>query len=164
MMKKTLLYILNTPSNLRGDKGALKTLIYMFILSLTLGSCTRNHGDIGPWFGTWHVESITRGGDNYQYIGPIDFEGDYFFQFQSKVFRVSLVTDRDKVVESFGTWEENDGKMTINFPDPSVFYIEMPGLEAHNDFTVATTSSREITFTKTDATGTTFAYRLKKQP
>lgn len=125
---------------------------------LALGSCTRNHGDIGPWFGTWHVESITAGGS------PISVEGDYFFQFQSKVFRVSLVTDRDKLVESFGTWEENDGKMTISFPDPSVFYIEMPGLETHNDFTVTTTSSKEVTFTKTDATGITFAYHLKRQP
>ena len=125
---------------------------------LALGSCTRNHGDIGPWFGTWHVESITAGGS------PISVEGDYFFQFQSKVFRVSLVTDRDKLVESFGTWEENDGKMTISFPDPSVFYIEMPGLETYNDFTVTTTSSKEVTFTKTDATGTTFAYHLKRQP
>lgn len=125
---------------------------------LALGSCTRNHGDIGPWFGTWHVESITAGGT------LISVEGDYFFQFQSKVFRVSLVTDRNKLVESFGTWEENDSKMTISFPDPSVFYIEMPGLETYNDFTVTTTSSKEVTFTKTDATGTTFAYHLKRQP
>ena len=163
-MKKTLLYICNTPSKIRGGKGALKTIIYMFILSLALGSCTRNHGDIGPWFGTWHVESITAQGGIYQYIVPVDVEGDYFFQFQSKVFRVSLVSERNKLVESFGTWDENDGKMTITFPDPDVFYIEMPGLEAYNDFTITTTSSREVTFTKTDATGTTFAYHLKRQP
>ena len=163
-MKKTLLYICNTPSKIRGGKGALKTIIYMFILSLVLGSCTRNHGDIGPWFGTWHVESITTQGGIYQYIVPVDIEGDYFFQFQSKVFRVSQVTERDRLVESFGTWDENDGKMTITFPDSSVFYIEMPGLEAYNDFTVTMTSSKEVTFTKTAATGTTFAYHLKRQP
>ena len=125
---------------------------------LALGSCTRNHGDIGPWFGTWHVETITAGG------APITVEGNYFFQFQSKVFRVSLVTDHDKLVESFGTWEENDGKMTISFPDPNVFYIEMPGLEVNNEFTVTRTSSKEITFTKTASDGTIFVYRLKKQP
>ena len=131
---------------------------------VVLGSCTRNHGDIGPWFGTWHVESITRSGGIYQYIGPVDIEGDYFFQFQSKVFRVSWVGDHEQTVESFGTWDEIDGKMIISFPDPTVFYIEVPGLEDYNDFTVTTTSSREVTFTKTDATGTTFAYHLKKQP
>ena len=137
-----------------------KTLLYISLLMvvLALGSCTRNHGDIGPWFGTWHVETITAGG------APITVEGNYFFQFQSKVFRVSLVTDHDKLVESFGTWEENDGKMTISFPDPNVFYIEMPGLEVNNEFTVTRTSSKEITFTKTASDGTIFVYRLKKQP
>ena len=137
-----------------------KTLLYISLLTvmLVLGSCTRNHGDIGIWFGTWHIESITDGGT----LTPV--EGDYFFQFQNKVFRVSWVGDHEQIVESFGTWEENNGKMTVSFPDSTAFYIEMPGLENYNDFTVTTTSSREVTFTKTDATGTTFAYHLKKQP
>ena len=121
-------------------------------------SCTRNHGDIGPWFGNWHVESITADGN------PVSVTGDYFFQFQSKVFRVSQVTERDQLVESFGTWDENGDQMTISFPDPTVYYIIMPGLETYNDFKVTTTSSREVTFTKSDATGTVYAYRIKKQP
>ena len=136
-----------------------KTLFIISILSvLVLASCTRNHGDIGIWFGTWHVEPITAGGT------PVNVEGDYFFQFQSKVFRVSQVYGHEQLIDSYGTWDENGDKMTISFPDPSTFYITMPGLESRNDFTVTTTSSREVTFTKTDANGTTFAYHLKKQP
>ena len=136
-----------------------KTLFIISVLSvLVLASCTRNHGDIGIWFGTWHVEQITAGGT------PVNVEGDYFFQFQSKVFRVSQVYGHEQLIDSYGTWEENGDKMTISFPDPSTFYITMPGLESRNDFTVTTTSSREITFTKVDAAGTTFAYHLKKQP
>jgi hypothetical protein len=137
-----------------------KTLYIFSIITvvLSLGSCTRNHGDIGPWFGTWHVESITAGSQT------VNVEGDYFFQFQSKVFRVSQVADHEQLVESFGTWNETDGKMAIDFPDPDVYYISVPGLEVHNNFTVTTTSSREVTFTKTDMVGTTFAYHLKKQP
>ena len=133
-------------------------LISLLSIVLTLGSCTRNHGDIGPWFGTWHVESITAGDT------LVSIKGDYFFQFQSKVFRVSQVYGHEQLIDSYGTWEENGDKMTISFPDPSTFYITMPGLESRNDFTVTTTSSREVTFTKTDANGTTFAYHLKKQP
>ena len=156
-MKKTTLYdIINSPSKMKGGQGALITIICVILL--ILGSCTRNHGDIGIWFGTWHVEQITADGT------PVNVEGDYFFQFQSKVFRVSKVYGHDQLVESFGTWEENDDKMTITFPDPTVYYIDMIGLEKHNDFSITTTSSREITFTKTDAAGTTFAYHLKKQP
>ena len=127
---------------------------------LLLGACTRNHGDIGPWFGTWHVERITSTADGATDNG----EEDYFFQFQSKVFRVSKVSDHQQMVESFGTWEENGDKMIISFPDPDAFYIEMDGLEAHNEFTVTTTSSKEVTFTKNDATGATYTYHLKKQP
>ena len=126
---------------------------------LALSSCTRNHGDIGPWFGTWHVEQITADGV------PQNVEGDYFFQFQSKVFRVSRVYGHETLVESYGTWEENGDKMAISFPDPDVFYIQMPGLETHNDFTVTTTSSRGVTFTKIESsTGTTYTYRLGKNP
>ncbi len=147
MMKKTTLYIIS------------------LIAVLLMASCTRNHGDIGIWFGTWHVESITASGSIYQNIVPVNVEGDYFFQFQNKVFRVSQVYGHEQLVESFGTWEEQDGgKMTVSFPDPTVYYIVMPGLEAHNEFTVTTTSSRDVTFTKTDVDGIVYTYRLKKQP
>ena len=138
-----------------------KTLFIISILSvLVLASCTRNHGDIGIWFGTWHVEQITAGGT------PVNVEGDYFFQFQSHVFKVTQVSGHEQTVESYGTWTEDEDAMTmtITFPDPAVYYIVMPGLEATNDFSVTTTSSREVTLTKSDATGTSYAYRLKKQP
>ncbi|MBR5726688.1 MAG: hypothetical protein IKX56_08155 [Muribaculaceae bacterium] len=144
-----------------------KTLLYISLLTvvLVLGSCTRNHGDIGIWFGTWHVESIIKAGDIYQYIVPVDFEGDYFFQFQSKVFRVSQVGDHEQLVESFGTWNDSEsGKMIIDFPDPDVFYIQMPGLEAHNAFTIVHSTSREMTLEKVTDDGTNYTYYLKKQP
>lgn len=148
MMKKTTLYIIS------------------LIAVLLTASCTRNHGDIGIWFGTWHVESITASGSIYQNIVPVNVEGDYFFQFQSKVFRVSQVYGHEQLVESFGTWDESEdgNKITISFPDPTVYYIVMPGLEAHNAFTVNTASSGDVTFTKTANDGTTYTYRLKKQP
>ena len=125
---------------------------------LVLGSCTRNHGDIGIWFGTWHVEQITADGT------PVNVEGDYFFQFQSKVFRVSQVYGHEQIIESFGSWNEDGNTMTIDFPDSTVFYIEMPGLESHNSFTVTNLSSKEITFTMSDTDGVVFSYHLKKQP
>ena len=156
-MKKTSLYDSNhSPSKIRGGQGALITIICAMLL--LLGACTRNHGDIGIWFGTWHVEQITADGN------PVNVEGDYFFQVQSSVFRVSQVYGHENLVESFGTWEEGDGKMTISFPDPDVFYIQMPGLDAHNDFTVTTTSSREVIFSRVTSAGTSVTYHLHKQP
>lgn len=139
-----------------------KTALYIASLAvalLILGACTRNHGDIGPWFGTWHVEQITADGT------PVSVEGDYFFQFQSHVFRVSNVGAHQQTVESYGAWQENEGgRMTVDFSDPTTYYIEMPGLEVHNDFIVITTSSHDVTFNKTDANGVVYSYHLKKQP
>ena len=134
-------------------------IITLFTL-LLLGSCTRNHGDIGIWFGTWHVDHITAGDTT------VNVEGNYFFQFQSKIFRVSHVGPHQQVVESYGTWEESEdgSKMNISFPDPNVYYIIMPGLEEENHFTVTRASSSDITFTKADSTGLIYSYHLKKQP
>ena len=136
-----------------------KTLYILSIVVLfALSACTRNHGDIGIWFGTWYVESITADG------APVAVEGDYFFQFQNKVFRVSQVTDHAQLVESFGTWNDSEsGKMVIDFPDPDVFYIQMPGLEAHNAFTIVHSTSREVTLEKVADDGTGYTYHLKKQ-
>ena len=131
----------------------------LLLLLLSLCSCTRNHGDIGPWFGTWHVESITAAG------APVNVEGDYFFQFQTRVFRVSMVGAHEHLLESFGIWQESGpNTMTVSFPDAAVYYIPMPGLEVHNDFTVTSTSSRDVTLTKADAAGTIYSYRLHRQP
>lgn len=134
-----------------------KALLILCLLGLfALSACTRNHGDIGVWFGTWHVESVTAGGT------PVNVVGDYFFQFQSTVFRVSQVYGHEQLVESFGTWEEQGSTMTIDFPDSDVFYIQMPGLESHNAFTMSDVSSKKATFTKVDATGVNYTYQLKK--
>ncbi len=134
-------------------------IISLFIL-LTLGSCTRNHGDIGIWFGTWHVEDITIG------EAPVNVEGDYFFQFQNKVFRVSQVYGHEQTVESFGTWEESEhgSTLTVTFPDPNVFYINMPGLEDRNEFAIVKRGHGQLELTKVMADGTTCVFDLKKQP
>ena len=159
-MKKTLLYhIIISPSNLRGGKGALTVFFCTILLLLHLSSCTRNHGDIGPWFGTWHVEAITIND------APVAVDGDYFFQFQSKVFRVSLVSEHEQLVESFGVWDEgDDSTIIVTFPDPDVFYIEMPGLEASNTFAVTRVSSREVIFSRVTTDGSSVVYHLHKQP
>ena len=132
----------------------------MALVLLLLAACTRNHGDIGIWFGTWHVNSITVGGT------PATVQGNYFFQFQNRVFRVSMVGAHEQQVESYGTWEENeDGtRLTITFPDPDVFYIDMPGLEARNEFVVNKIASNRLELYKVLDDGTPCTFILNKQP
>ena len=134
-------------------------ILLLVVIVLVLGACTRNHGDIGIWFGTWHVEGITIDG------ASINMEGDYFFQFQSKVFRVSQVKAHEHMEESFGTWEESqDGRLTVTFPDAGVFYVELPGLEAYNDFAVNNMAHGQIALTKVMTDGATCTFTLRKQP
>lgn len=139
----------------------MKKLLYILpLLALcVMASCTRNHGDIGPWFGTWHVEAITLGGET------IELLDDCFFQFQSGVFRVSMVDDRQRLVESFGAWEETQGgKLIVSFPDVSVYYIQVPGLEAYNDFKIEELKNGHLTLSKVLTDGSPCTFILKKQP
>lgn len=134
-------------------------ILLVAAMMLSLGACTRNHGDIGIWFGTWHVEDITIGG------ASVSLDGDYFFQFQSHAFRVSQVAERQQLVESYGAWEEpQGGKLAISFPDASVYYIQVPGLETYNDFTVSDMTRRRVMLSKVMADGTPCSFVLKKQP
>lgn len=139
----------------------MKQTLYILLLLylLTLGACTHNDGNIGNWFGTWHVQEITCHGEQ------VVVNCDYFFQFQSTVFRISQVGDHEQTVESFGIWDDStEGKMIISFPDPAVYYLEMPGLESSNTFTITSSSSHEVTFSKVDHAGASYTYHLKKQP
>jgi len=136
------------------------TLLLVATITLWLTGCTRNNGDIGIWFGTWHVTSITADG------AAVNYEGDYFFQFQTTVFRVSRVTDHEESVESFGTWSEDEdaSTLTVNFVDPDVYYLYVPGFDTVNAFHVTRMSSSQVTFTRTADDGVTYVYSLKKQP
>jgi len=136
------------------------SITLIIVATLTLTGCTHNNGDIGIWFGTWHVTDITADGK------ALTWDGDYFFQFQSSIFRVSQVTDHETSVESYGTWSEDDdaSTLTVNFVDSSVYYLYVPGFDTDNQFTVTRTSSSQVTFTRMANNGVTYAYSLKKQP
>lgn len=77
-------------------------------------SCTRNNGDIGPWFGTWHLTRITA---NDQPLA--DYDGNIFWNFQNNIVMLShTLTDQpgDHTVQRrWGTWEETDGALCITF-------------------------------------------------
>jgi len=135
-------------------------LLTTLLAALALTACTHNNGDIGIWFGTWHVTTITANGT------PVAYDGDYFFQFQSSVFRVCLVQQHEQTTESYGTWSEADDgtTMSINFVDPQVYYLYVPGFETSNVFTVSRGGSSQATFTRTAADGVTYVYALNKQP
>jgi len=95
----------------------LTTHIIIAMLAITaLGSCTHNDGDIGPWFGQWHLDSIEIDG-----VPDTNYDGNFYFMFQDKIFALSWVDEENHIYyDSFAQWQENDGgtTMTVNFLDP----------------------------------------------
>ena len=82
---------------------------------VVMSGCTHNNGDIGLWFGLWHLDSIEVGG-----AVDDEYDGNYYFLFQSKVFCIRWVNEQGHdYIESYAQWQESeDGKtMTINFVD-----------------------------------------------
>ena len=118
--------------------------------SLILPACTHNNGDIGVWFGTWHVNAITHAASGE----PVaTYRGAHFMQFQNNVIRVSANDSLHNYEQSFGTWEADDinNLLHINFPDDDQFQCTMPGIARANTFVIKQKSDSHITLLQADA-------------
>ncbi len=134
-------------------------LLYLCgILNLiALNSCTRNNGDIGPWFGTWHVETIEIDGQP-----DASYQGEYFVQFQTNVVSIIQRSEYNDAAQSFGEWEASGNTLTIDFPLPKALWCNLPGMTAHNRLTIEQLTTAGITLSMMAATGQVYRYRLKK--
>ena len=133
-----------------------KQLIALIMPLMLLAACTHPGGDIGIWFGSWHVESITCNGTELTY------DGDYYFQFQSTNFRLSWVGDYEEDVENYGVWSETDNRLYISFPDENYQYLHMPGLGVSNDLTIVSKQDKRVELSLTNANGDTYVIVIKK--
>lgn len=140
-------------------KALLHTLLCTLVV-LAAGwatqSCTHNGGDVSPWWGTWHVESVEAQGKPVTTIA-----GDFFFQFQGEVVRLSWRNDRYDSAESYGNWSEGQGTITMRFVNPDAQPIALPGLGATTTFTIEHKSHQRIVLS-TVAQGASYRYTLKK--
>lgn len=93
-------------------KYSIRIIILTAVINLLTG-CTRNNGDIGPWFGTWKLDEITIDGNVSE-----EYDGNVFWKFHNNVFEmVKMMTD-DKghgYGTCFATWSEADGYLIIDF-------------------------------------------------
>lgn len=99
----------------------MKKLVNLYILLLTaiLSSCTRNDGDIGDWFGTWHLDKIEVDGSP----SPT-YDGDIFWQFQNTVFCMKKVTELHDYIPRWGTWAQ---------PSPSILELDFTHHDSSHD-------------------------------
>ncbi len=125
---------------------------------LCMSSCTHNNGDIGLYFGLWHVESVECDGTLLD-----DYDGGYFFAFQSSVFQLRYTDEMQTEEYSAGTWAETDEGIDITFPDEDLRWVSLVGLdwEVVNHLKVESLSSSKMVLS-VETDGHTYRYTLKK--
>lgn len=144
---------------------------FLLILLLPLiASCTRNNGDVGQWFGQWHVVDISCNGRTVDGFEPV-----YFLNFQNKVLSIIRLEEDVAYTEingRWGTWEETS-PTTLQFDfthtddDESGFYSPFPVFHfpADHPFTLTVTKQGSgkvtLSFTHPDD-GKEYSYSLQK--
>lgn len=128
-------------------------------LLLLLAACTHNDGDIGPWFGLWHLESIECDG-----VKVDDYQQDVFFAFQSSVFQMQRVDGMHTTEQTFAQWTTEGQMLTIAFVDTRFAPLTgLPGFDVNTTFNYHFAGNASLTLT-TQPNTHTFTYHLTKYP
>lgn len=142
------------------------TFTFLLAVTLALSGCTKNDGDIGLWFGLWHLDSIELNGEPSS-----DYDSSYYFKFQGNVFSISWINyathDWD---EHYAQWEATSGDktLTIRFLDSRYAptfndYQPKTYLEEITVLDVEALNNEAMVLSRVDeATGVTITYRLTK--
>lgn len=146
----------------------IRHLLAGIIACLTLSGCMQHNGDIGDWFGTWKLESITIDGTL-----NADYQGNIFFQFQTDKVRIVAIDLELPATrtECFGMWTESDRTLTIDLSytsdsNPGHFNPMPESMLAKgiNTFSIDSKSSKQMQWTMLNGNSErTVSYTLKKQ-
>ncbi|MBD5371109.1 MAG: lipocalin family protein [Bacteroides sp.] len=83
----------------------------LLALLTAIWGCTRHNGDIGPWFGTWHVEAITVDGHP-----DGEYRGTLFMKFQGDVVNMTVVNDFEHTrADHWGRWSATSDELTLDY-------------------------------------------------
>lgn len=89
----------------------LRRITILSIIFVALTACRVNNGDIGDYFGSWHLENMTIDGSV-----PEDFDPEAtFWEFQNNIIRVLRVEFMYSYNNSWGTWSESNGQLILDF-------------------------------------------------
>ncbi|MCM1450042.1 MAG: lipocalin-like domain-containing protein [Clostridiales bacterium] len=136
-----------------------KFMVVMLLPVAMLCGCTRNNGDIGHWFGTWRVESITLDGHpDPDYPKPA-----MIWKFQSHIVMIMVPDEVEHSAPgTIGTWNEKDGVLTLDFSDEVIGpWTEVTHFEMVSHLDVLKLTSGNIRLRYETSSGT-YIYELKK--
>lgn len=141
-------------------------ILMLLVVILAMTSCTKNDGNIGYWFGLWHLDAIELNEEP-----DTAYDGNYYFKFQGKVFSISWINEATHdYIEKFAQWEasDDDKSLTINFIDNR--YLPTFGDTFPNNYLATVTTLNVITLNNTtmvlqhvdNDTGLTVTYHLTR--
>lgn len=134
--------------------------------------CTRNNGDIGMWFSTWHMISVAADGD-----ADTAYKKDIFWSFQNDILQLMRIqTGNDgmhRVERRYGTWHEGKCSIIVNFSysddNSDVDYTYRPFEELHLPYgseavlRIKKNTGKYVILLYNAPDGVEYTYTLKKQ-
>lgn len=134
-------------------------IIAAAVILLLPSSCTRNNGDIGPWFGTWRLESITVNGEPDKAYAPPYL----IWKFQSSIVQIINPDDAGHTASSAtGTWSCDDNRLSLDFSWGLGHEGSISHLPPQCELTVLRLSGSRIELRYDSSDGNTYIYLLKK--
>lgn len=136
----------------------------LIIIAAILSGCTRNDGDIGVWFGTWHVEKITVNGQN-----EADYEGNVILKFQNSVMESQSQYAHHDTDNCYAMWHQEGMILRLELPegsDPGVQYGYVPELHLPwlplIEMKILNLSGKSVELSYMSDNGIVYGYSLKK--
>ena len=137
---------------------------------LLLSGCTTTDGDIGDWFGSWHLETIMIDGEE-----DTDYNNDpkLMFSFQGKVFNAGYFEGS----EIYGSWSYAGETLTLiasykagsgaSYPhlfNPFPVPLHFPADVEQIEITVTSINSKTMQWEYIDQNGQLLTYNFRKYP
>ncbi len=134
--------------------------VFLFIITLAITSnCTRNNGDIGPLFGTWHMTSISINDEEIS-----SYSGTVYFSFQSTVHLQKLVDETTyDYDERYSLWRYEGNNLVLDFSDPYYTPLEITGMKnGINVLTIEKLKGDVLVLSYINPEGDEYTYTFRK--
>lgn len=145
-----------------------RILMCLLYLGLLCG-CTHNNGDIGVWFGTWALTSVTVDGEP-----GAEYANNSTWSFQNRVIKIQVEYEHSNYHDHYGTWSQEGDNFTLDythtdqnepewsfmykFPEHMYFGMRQGVAEMH----VEHLSGKNADLKYVNPEGQTVVYHLKK--
>lgn len=144
------------------------------VFSLLFPSCTQPDGNIGDWFGSWHLEEMLIDGELDQEYADYGENNrmQVMVSFQGNIFNMAILNGD----EIYGTWSYAGEILTLianynsgsghNSPyfDPFPKVLRFPADVEQVEITVTSITSRKMQWQLINQNGNLITYNFRKYP